>query len=327
MIPGAGTVPHRVKSAVRSVAGRIYGSTPAFARQLEGKALILTYHRVLPRAAAAASFVQPGMYVTPQTFERHLGFLTEHFELVSFGDLLRRWQTGDWDDAACYCTVTFDDGWVDNHRYALPVLRAYNAPATIFLPTELIGTNEWMWADRLGYLLNRSHRAGRRVPADVDRAIEDAKGWSEAERERFIRALATELDVELPRDRCFLNWEEVREMSRHRVQFGSHTGTHAILTRLDPDSLAEELRRPLETLAGRCDAFLPVLAYPNGDHSASVAAAARAAGYHAAVTTNPGAERSQPEDLFRLKRIGIHEDMTRSIPLLTFHIARQVGAR
>jgi hypothetical protein len=34
-------------------------------------------------------------------------------------------------------------------------------------------------------------------------------------------------------------------------------------------------------------------------------------------------ERSFPLDRFRLKRIGVHEDVSRSGPMLAFHIGRQ----
>jgi peptidoglycan/xylan/chitin deacetylase (PgdA/CDA1 family) len=37
--------------------------------------------------------------------------------------------------------ITFDDGYVDNFRIALPVLRKYNFIAEIFLPTDLIDTH------------------------------------------------------------------------------------------------------------------------------------------------------------------------------------------
>jgi hypothetical protein len=74
--------------------------------------MILMYHRVLPRAELASTFVQPGMYVTPETFERHLVFLRAHFDVLPLRDLLRRWQGGDWGTSARYCAVTFDDGWL-----------------------------------------------------------------------------------------------------------------------------------------------------------------------------------------------------------------------
>ena len=53
-------------------------------------------------------------------------------------------------------------------------------------------------------------------------------------------------------------------------------------------------------------------------------AAARGAGYRAAVTTLPGVESQQPRDLFRLPRLDVHDDTTSSVPLLALHMARQM---
>src|SRR4029079_12270466 len=102
-------------------------------------------------------------------------------------------------------------------------------------------------------------------------------------------------------------------MSRHGISFASHTCTHANLTRLTGAALEGELHRPLETLREQRVNHVPVLAYPNGDHTDAVVAAARAAGSAAAVTTRPGHESSRPADPFRLKRIGVHDDVTRSV--------------
>jgi len=120
-----------------------------------------------------------------------------------------------------------------------------------------------------------------------------------------------------------MNWDEVREMSAHRIAFGSHTCNHAMLDKLDAATLERELREPLEVLRTRGINDIPVLSYPNGNHDTAVVAAARAAGYRAAVTTLPGYEKRHADDLFRLKRIGVHEDVSRSIPLLSLHVARQ----
>src|SRR5882724_12003496 len=63
---------HAMRAALRSVAGRVYWASPHFLPFVRGRVLILMYHRVIPRGDVAATFVQPGMYVTLETFDGHL---------------------------------------------------------------------------------------------------------------------------------------------------------------------------------------------------------------------------------------------------------------
>jgi peptidoglycan/xylan/chitin deacetylase (PgdA/CDA1 family) len=314
----------RLKSGIRTVAGAAYGLSPYRFRHLRGKVLILMYHRVMPRTELDTSFVQPGMFVTPQTFETHLRLLTTHFHILSMEEALLRWRDGQWEDKLRYCVITFDDGWLDNYQYAFPLLRAYRAPATIFLPTDLIGSNKWLWWDRLGYLLTFSrHKRPRMSPDELDALVELAKRLPDDARDAIVDDITRLLGAELPRIRRFINWDEAREMSLSGISFGSHTATHAILTGLEHAALERELRQPLETLRAERVNHVPVLCYPNGNHSSFVVRSARAAGYTAGITTSPGAESTKPADLFRLRRVGIHNDMTHSAALFTFHLARQ----
>jgi hypothetical protein len=140
--------------------------------------------------------------VTPETFEEHLRFLTAHFEVISFADLLAKWDTRQWDDTARYCVITFDDGWVDNYVHAYPLLRAYGLPATICLPTDLVGTDEWLWSDRLGALLRRR---GRGTPADWDACIEHAKTLTDYAR-ASLDGLEAETGGRCPGGRRFVDW-------------------------------------------------------------------------------------------------------------------------
>ena len=317
--------PLRLKHAVRSGIGHKLSTSPYFWRVLSGRALILMYHRVLPAPEAQRGFVQPGMYVTPATFESHLDWLTRHFEMLSLRTLMAKWDRDDWDDTARYCAVTFDDGFIDNYRHAYPLLRARGVPATVFLPTALTGTREWLWSDRLAYLLSVAAARGEGT-LDPDAAIERAKTLPAEQREEWIGRVSRGLGAPIPDERRFLDWNEVREMAAGGIDFASHTSSHALLPALDAETLHRELCQPLDVLARELPEFTPVLAYPNGDHTAAVVDAARRAGYSAAVTTNPGTEPRVPVDRLRLKRVGAHEDVAHTIPLFAFHIAQQLAA-
>jgi peptidoglycan/xylan/chitin deacetylase (PgdA/CDA1 family) len=305
---------------LRSAAAGVYWGSRHLLAHVTGKVVILMYHRVLPRTDIDSTFVQPGMYVTPETFERHLQFLTAHFELLTFRELLAKWDFGDWNDRARYCAITFDDGWVDNYRYAWPLLRKYRASATIFLPTGLIGSESRLWFDHLAEVLTHRNQGTR---DEWNALIERAKFLPDAERAALIHRFASETDGASCGGRHFMTWDEVEEMSRHGIAFGSHSKTHANLTRLDEAALAAELGESLDALRARPINHVPVLAYPNGNCNHNVARAAQAAGYRAAVTVRRGLEQSFPLDRFRLKRINVHEDVSRSASTFAFHIGRQ----
>src|SRR5690606_29997096 len=45
--------------------------------------------------------------------------------------------------------ITFDDGYLDNHTVAAPILKKYEMPATLFLPTAYIDRAEAQWIDQV----------------------------------------------------------------------------------------------------------------------------------------------------------------------------------
>lgn len=101
-----------------------------------------------------------------------------------------------------------------------------------------------------------------------------------------------------------LGEREIAEMRRAGVSFQSHTRTHPDLTGLDDAALDAELagsRRELEALLG---APVDCLAYPFGKVDDRVANAARAAGYRAAFSVQPGFNRPGV-DPFRIRRLDV----------------------
>lgn len=98
-----------------------------------------------------------------------------------------------------------------------------------------------------------------------------------------------------------LTWDGLRELRARGVEIGSHTMTHAHLTRLADDELDRELVEAKQRIEDELGAPCRFLAYPFGEVDDRVRAAARRAGYAGAFGL-PGT----PGDEFDLPRVGLY---------------------
>ncbi|MFO0773260.1 MAG: polysaccharide deacetylase family protein [Nitrospiraceae bacterium] len=315
-----------------------------------GQVAILTYHRVLSPAELRTEVVQPGMYVLADTFAMQMEFLRRHFLVLSFDDLLTRWADGRWDTRRPACVITFDDGWLDNLRHAAPVLKRLDLPATIFLPTDFIGTARWFWPEQLGVYLRTAgghpeskrtamydalqaamreawpNAASRVFPHDISAAVADdvidaCKQLDHGRLVTMLDSLCARFAVTMPASRVTIDWDEVREMSRQGIAFGSHSCSHRLLDGLSADECRREAQASLATLRANGARVTPVFCYPNGNFNSTAQEAVRAAGYEAAVSCQPGLEGATPSDRFALRRVSLHQDISATPALYAMALA------
>ncbi len=96
--------------------------------QAAGKKIpVLQYYSVAASPASGAT----ERYIKPSEFEKQLEFLQQNgYQAITFEDLV---------DIAQFekpILLTFDESSMDNYRELVPILRAYNAKATIFVETD-----------------------------------------------------------------------------------------------------------------------------------------------------------------------------------------------
>jgi peptidoglycan/xylan/chitin deacetylase (PgdA/CDA1 family) len=306
-------------------------------RKLRDRAVVLTYHRVLPEERSAESFSTDAIVVSPETFRRQMQLLRRLFTPLSADQFAQALVAGRMPEGAC--VVTFDDGWYDNLDYALPILRETAVPAVLFVATDYIGTDACFWQERLSRALSAARRMPERsgplfaelgashvldpslTPAQTKlaiRAIIDRyKAQPQAEIDALVRKVEDLLqsagvatDQQHP-DR-FLTWEQVKALDASGlVAIGSHCCTHTPLTKLDPLAVQTELQRSKQIIRERVGIDPSDLAYPNGDHDTQIAKAVEGNGYRCAYTTVRGLVEPT-SDAFRLRRINIHEHSTDS---------------
>lgn len=217
-------------------------------------------------------------------------------------------------------TITFDDGYADNHDVALPILRGLGLPATVFVATAFLDGGR-MWNDTVIECVRRTRldridlaelglpmmpcataSERRRV---IDKVLPILKYHPPQEREPLLRRLESLCgSPNLPAD-LMMTSSQLRALPRAGVSVGAHTVHHPILSTLpDAAALAEmdNSRRRLQELQ---NAPVTLFAYPNGrpgqDYDQRHADMARSLGFAAAVSTRPGVAKAG-DDLFNLPR-------------------------
>lgn len=230
--------------------------------------------------------------------------------------------------------VTFDDGHRDNFTHAFPVLRDLGIPATVFLSTGYVGTAGTFWFDRVVQLLYRAPRGRVRVRAAAfDEEAGDHVASRRASAARLLRVLKAvpdavrlcalrELEDALgryppPGDDALsgaLTWDQVREMARGGIEFGSHAVTHPVLTRLEDGPLANELASSRRTIEKEVGQPVTALAYPVGGTEAfdeRVVSSSARAGYRFGVSYVSGVNDGVP-DPYRLRRLHVERYTSRA---------------
>ncbi|HHJ13741.1 MAG TPA: polysaccharide deacetylase family protein [Gammaproteobacteria bacterium] len=298
-------------------------------RHLRRRCLVLTYHRVMPAHRRRDCHSSPAIVVHDTSFRKHLELLTRLLPIVDMAGFLDFLEQPARYPRGC-CLLTFDDGWVDNYEYALPLLRERAMPATVFLPFDYIGRNECFWQEeirmRLTALLNGGPAARLQAEDltegevkqqdDIEGFVARLKqqGYEHIETVRSkLRAVAASEPPPQHYNR-HLNWNQVAEMQAAGIGFESHGLSHRILTRIPQDEARNELQASRRLLETRLGTPVRAIAYPNGDSSPEIEQMAAEAGYQVAFSTRKGlVDPNSPR--MALPRVNMHEQAGFSRPV------------
>jgi peptidoglycan/xylan/chitin deacetylase (PgdA/CDA1 family) len=289
---------------------------------------ILMYHRV------AEPSVDPWLLsVTPETFARHMRALRERRSPLSMTDFVARMRDGTLPRNAI--AVTFDDGYLDNLANAKPLLEEFEIPATIFVASGFIGRREEFWWDELAKLFLLQPRDWTVADAPKDGALArllalsgaataaSMRGgdhwdvgrpiwaWLRLQPIETIRLEMANLRAELgptdqgPLERPMTEGELRDWLAGGLTAIAGHTVTHPVMTDIEPDQCADEIRRSVLRCAEIAGARHEGFAYPFGDRDESVATLLRDAGVAWACSTRSAPIRRNEPDFYDLPRIQV----------------------
>ena len=116
-----------------------------------------------------------------------------------------------------------------------------------------------------------------------------------------------------------MTWDQVKEMEAAGIAFGSHTVTHGILRDREHDDICREFRESKKRLQEELKAPSEWFCYPKGEYDQAAYELVKKF-YVAALTTNRGPVQ-KVDDLFQIRRICIHNDVSMTIPLFACRLA------
>ena len=266
-------------------------------------------------------------------FEEQLKILLKNFNVVSLDYLCTLLADGA-QIPSNTVVITVDDGYEDFYFFAYPVLKKHSVPATLYITTEFVEQKIWLWPDLIEYILKTTKKKdysatlnGGTISFKLTDSEYKIKAWndiadhclilSNSAKNIFIKELSRDMGVTVPdkptEEYRALSWEQIYDMQRNGIDFGSHTCTHPKLTKIETqDELLYEIKASKQKIQERLDAEVSSFCYPNGtkaDFNDNIKNIVKNAGYKNAVAAY--FDINTYDDLFELPRYAISNDMMR----------------
>ncbi|MEN8129859.1 MAG: polysaccharide deacetylase family protein [Pseudomonadota bacterium] len=281
---------------------------------------ILMYHRFSAEPTYG--------HVNRDMFERQVNYLQSRFNLFSLRGLIEAYQSQGAFPANA-AVITVDDGYSDFYEIAYPVLRKYGAPATFFITTRFVAGGFWLWPDLLRFILHQSRSVNmNELPGGMnfqtDALTSESRDYlwgmiviyllaiTEEDKKSWIERFAAVQGVVVA-DRPLhgyraVSWNQVREMSRHKIEIGAHSRTHPSLGKIGKTQLQDEVQGSVDDITGVLGHPPASFCYPNGqpsDYTDEVKVCVKNAGCSVAVTAFY--DDSFTDDLYELRRFNASE--------------------
>jgi peptidoglycan/xylan/chitin deacetylase (PgdA/CDA1 family) len=297
-------------NVIRAGLGALYftGAHYLLAPIFAGVGAIFMLHHVRPQRDAE---FQPNHHleIAPEFLRAMLAHLRSHdVDIITMDEVHQR--LAERNTLRRFACFTLDDGYRDNRDFALPVMREFGAPFTVYVASDFaegIGRLWWIAlemviakASSIEVEIGGTHvRFDTGSPAAKQAAFDRLHDWlrrlpGEHDLQREIAALCARHGVDetaICRELC-MSWDELKAFAADPlIGFGAHSITHCNLARQSEEVASQEMAVSRARIEGALQRPILHLAYPYGDKIAAGTrefALARSAGFKTAVTTRPG---------------------------------------
>ena len=203
--------------------------------------------------------------------------------------------------------LTFDDGYIDNYTYVLPILEEFGIQGSFFIPGKTFATHQLLDVNKIHYILASANIL--ELVVDVKKEMDYFRGKEfdySANEELFAKyAVANRFDTKetifvkrmlqtvLPEPvrnmissklfekyigiteeklayELYLNYDQIRTMKRHGMFIGVHGYDHYWLGNLETNQMKKDIEMALDTMDEFIDRSCWVMNYPYGSYNSEV---------------------------------------------------------
>ncbi len=270
-------------------------------------------------------------YHTQKEFDQIVGAINKNFEVVTLLEALKMYDRHS--DQKARAVITFDDGYLDNHQLALPILEKHGLRASFYISTAHLN-GKLMFSDLIAEAIRtRSgtidlskwnlpsvelESAGDRVRAHRD-ISQQLKYRPSAIRDSDAFEIFKKYAANSQMQRQMMNRAEVLDLATKGMEIGSHTHHHIIFSQESSTFAADDISNSKAILEDVTNAPVVGFAYPNGKQSTDFTSASvelvKSAGFEYAATTDPEIYVSK-FDKFRIPRTSIWHRSSRAFNLM-----------
>lgn len=276
-------------------------------------------------------------------FRKQIAFFKANFNVVRMEQVIEAIETGEQlpENAVL---LTFDDGYIDNYTYALPILEDNGLQGSFFIPGKTFSTHQLLDVNKIHYIL---------ASADINKLVIDIKEkmdyyrgqeydypptnelWNlyakdarfDGKETIFVKRILQNVLPEKLRNQIssdllkkyvgvseeqlsyelYMTEAQIRTLKRHGMFIGIHGYDHYWLGNLSEEQMKLDVSKALDTMDEFIDHKKWVMNYPYGSYNDTVTNFIRSKGACMGLTTNVRIADLNADDTFELPRLDCND--------------------
>ncbi len=222
--------------------------TNKFLDLIDVNTVFLNYHRVISdQEFQNSNRPSNDLVVSKKIFNHQIEYLKKNFNVISINDILQK------NEIKQKVVITFDDGYFDNLKNALPILEKYDCPAIIYIATSFLDDKKIPWWLKLWKIILSQENISFNNKLFEIKEKKDKKNCYKLLCKNFILSTKNQQDIFLDElthnnkineinEKEFLSSQNLKNLGDNNlIEIGCHTHTHPNLKILKKEEIHDEI--------------------------------------------------------------------------------------